>query len=436
MGAGHINVAEALRAKAIMVAPTLLFQNPPEFGTPPVVGTSSGAPMTVRIPTVSFGVVPVSGSGTVVERLREVVIRDVTGGQGGGVYNLTIQNNRLIERPGFQISFTDASGASINSVSVPSGGETSFFVRVSADGRLLTENPGEFQWYVTATAASGDTLRMPFYYRAVAAVPGIPAQLQNISTRLRVQTGENVGIAGFIVTGNDPKRVVVRGIGPSLRADGGAFAGRLEDPTLELFDQNGNFIVGNDNWRDSQQEAIQQSGLAPEDDRESAILRTLSPGAYTVVLRGKAETSGVGLVEAYDLETSGNSKLANISTRGFVETGDAVLIGGFIVGRQTGATNVIVRALGPSLAERNVPQPLQDPMLELVNANGQVINSNDDFNTATSAQRTEVQNRGLAPKDNRESALFQNVTPGNYTAIVRGKNDTTGNGLVEVYNVQ
>ncbi|HSH37231.1 MAG TPA: hypothetical protein VK993_00475, partial [Chthoniobacterales bacterium] len=401
--------------------------------TPPVVGTQPGAPLTVRIPTVSFGAVPVSGSGAIIERLREVVIRDVTGGQGAGVYNLTIQNNRLLGRRGFDISFTAADGSPINSVTVPPGGETSFFVRTVADGRVLTDNPGEFQWYVTATAASGDTLRMPFYYRAVAAVPGIPAQLQNISTRLRVQTGDNVGIAGFIVTGSDPKRVVVRGIGPSLRADGGEFPGRLEDPTLELFDQNGNFIVGNDNWRDSQQQAIQQSGLAPEDDRESAILRTLTPGIYTVVLRGKAETTGVGLVEAYDIETSDNSKLANISTRGFVDTGEDVMIGGLIVGpAERDSTRVMVRAIGPSLAARGVAGALQDPTIALHDANGAAIAANDNWKES---QQADIERTSIPPPDDRESAIVRVLPAGIYTAIVRGQGNSTGVGLVEAYNL-
>jgi hypothetical protein len=265
-------------------------------------------------------------------------------------------------------------------------------------------------------------------------IPPLAAQLQNISTRLNVQTGDNVGIGGFIITGNEQKRVILRGIGPSLSFNGQPINGRLQDPVLELFDQNALLITTNDNWKDSPQRTeLQDSGFAPQDDRESAMAMTLAPGAYTVVLRGKDSSTGIGLVEAYDRDTTGAGKLANISTRGFVQTGDDVMIGGFIAGRQNASTNVVVRALGPSLTRRGVPQAMQDPTVQLFNQNGDPINENDDF--ATSPQRSEIESRGLAPEDARESALLQNVTPGAYTAIVRGKADTTGNGLVEVYNV-
>ncbi|HSH39966.1 MAG TPA: DVUA0089 family protein, partial [Chthoniobacterales bacterium] len=361
--------------------------------------------------------------------------------------------------PGFEVSFVNSSGAPINSVTVPAGGQRSFFVRTVGDGRQIAADPAcglqpppaapglptepqvpcsEFQFYVTATDSAGDTLRMPFFYRAVRAdpnaIPPLAAQLQNISTRLNVQTGDNVGIAGIIITGTEPKRVALRGIGPSLAADNQPLNGRMEDPVLELFDPNGAFITSNNNWKDSQRQQIEESGFAPNDDRESVILRTLAPGNYTAVLSGKDNTTGLGLVEAYDRDATGAGRFANISTRGRVETGDNVLIGGFIAGRQDGPTNVVVRALGPSLASRGVPGPLQDPTVQLVNQNGDVINENDDF--ATSQQRSEVESRGLAPEDQREAALFQTVQPGNYTAVVRGKVDTTGVGLVEVYNVQ
>ena len=439
MGSGHINITGALRAKAIMVAPTLLLREPAEFGAPPdpITGESSGNPISVVIPTGSFGAVPVVGLDGTLERRKEVIIRDVTNGQGGRTYGLTAQNNRLANSPGFQVSFVNASGAPINSVSVPAGGQRSFFVRVVADGREITTAPTEFQFYVTATDSAGDTLRMPFYYRAVAADPNaispLAAQLQNISTRLNVQTGDNVGIAGIIITGDESKRVALRGIGPSLTSEGQAVNGRLQDTVLELFDGNGTFITSNDDWKESQEEEIEDSGFAPDDERESVILRTLVPGNYTAVLSGKNGTTGIGLVEAYDRDQTGAGRFANISTRGRVETGDNVLIGGFIAGRQDGPTNVVLRALGPSLTTRGVPQALQDPVLQLVNSNGDVINENDDF--ATSPQRGEVESRGLAPEDPRESALFQAVTPGNYTGVVRGKLETTGVGLVEVYNV-
>jgi PKD repeat protein len=252
------------------------------------------------------------------------------------------------------------------------------------------------------------------------------AQLLNIASRLRVQTGDNVLIGGFIVTGTDPKKVAIRAIGPSVQ-----LPGVLEDPTLELHNGIGALVTSNDNWMDSPQHSeIQAAGLAPGDNRESAILRTLAPGAYTAVVRGKNNSTGIAVVEAYDLNAANNSKMANLSTRGFVETGDNVLIGGFITGNRNGNINVLVRALGPSLTG-HVPDPLSDPILELHNSNGATMATNDDWQDS---QKTEIQQTGIAPTNAKESAIRASLTPGAYTAIVRGVN-STGNGLVEVYNI-
>ncbi|HVF73089.1 MAG TPA: hypothetical protein VM940_15915 [Chthoniobacterales bacterium] len=261
-----------------------------------------------------------------------------------------------------------------------------------------------------------------------------PAQLLNISTRSRVQTGDNVLIGGFIVNGNAPKRVLIRGIGPSLTANNSPLPGRMDDPTLELRDKDGALLLSNDDWKDSQRNAIQNSGLAPADDRESAILRTVDPGAYTAILRGKANTTGIALVEVYDLEAPADSKLANISTRARVETGDNVLIGGFIAGPNNRSTgNFVIRALGPSLSSLGVPEALQDPVLELHDQSGTTVATNDDW--ATGPDAAKITAAGLAPKDPHESALYLTAAPAGYTAIVRGKNDSTGVGLVEVFNV-
>ena len=255
-------------------------------------------------------------------------------------------------------------------------------------------------------------------------------QLLNISTRMQVLTGDNVLIGGFILTGSDAKKVIVRGIGPSLTSFG--VAGALQDPFLELHDINGAIIATNDNWRDTQESEIEATGLAPTDDRESAIVMTLdSDSNYTAILRGTNDTTGVGLVEVYDLDQTANSKLANISTRGFVDTGDNVMIGGFISGN--GVAKVIVRAIGPSLTSFGVPGALQDPTLELHDGTGAIIATNDNWRDT---QENEIEATGLAPTDDRESAIVATITPGNYTAIVRGTNDTTGVGLVEVYNIQ
>lgn len=261
-----------------------------------------------------------------------------------------------------------------------------------------------------------------------------PAQLMNISTRARVQTNDRVLIGGFIVNGNDPKKVILRAIGPSLQVNGTPVPGRLDDPTLELHDESGALIDFNDNWKDSPQRAeIESSTLAPSDDRESAIARTLTPGKYTAIVRGKGNSAGIGLVEAYDRDSAANSQLANISTRGVVETGDNVMIGGFIVGNHDGPTNVVVRAIGPSLIGRGVPGSLDDPTLELHDGNGAIFAINDDWREDPGA--SEIRREQLAPSDERESATLQTLAPGRYTAIVRGKSDTIGVALVEAYNL-
>lgn len=255
-------------------------------------------------------------------------------------------------------------------------------------------------------------------------------RLLNISTRIRVQTGDNVLIGGFIIAGRDPKKVIIRGIGPSLSS---SIAGALADPTLELF-QGSTLLATNDNWRTDQEAEIQASGIPPTNDLESAIVRTLAPGAYTAVLHGNGNTTGIGLVEAYDIERPARSRLANISTRGFVESGDNVMIGGLIVSSATGASaTAVVRAIGPSLGNFGIEGALQDTTLDLVNSNGTVIRSNNDWRES---QETEIIATGLQPSDDRESTLIETLLPGSYTAIVRGAGNTEGVGLVEAYHLQ
>lgn len=248
--------------------------------------------------------------------------------------------------------------------------------------------------------------------------------LGNISTRTAVETGDNVLIGGFIITGNETKTVLVRAIGPSL-----PLPGALADPTLDLFNSSGQLIVSNDNWMDApNRQAIIDTMIPPSNDLESAILMDLSPGAYTAIVRGANDTTGVALVEAYDLASAADSTLANISTRGLVQTADNVMIGGFIM-LGTNAEQVLVRAIGPSLP---LGGTLADPMLELHDANGALLASNDNWRDT---QEADIAATGLPPSNDLESAIVETLAPNLYTAIVRGANGTTGVALIEIYNL-
>ena len=257
----------------------------------------------------------------------------------------------------------------------------------------------------------------------------VPMGTVNISTRLAVGTGDNVLIGGFIITGNAPKKALIRGIGPSLPV-----AGALQDTTLELHDGSGLLLGSNDNWRDTQEQEIIATTIPPTNDLESAIVATLEPGAYTAIVSGKNSSTGVGLVEVYDLGTasfdvSSQAQLVNISTRGLVQTSDNVMIGGFIVSGST-PVNVLARAIGPELTASGVAGALQDTTLELRNSNGALLASNDDWE---SDQKQQIIDTTVAPTDPRESAIVSTLAAGAYTAIVQGKNATTGVGLVEAY---
>ena len=250
----------------------------------------------------------------------------------------------------------------------------------------------------------------------------------NISSRGMVGTGQNVLIAGFIISGNQPKKVIVRALGPTLSTLG--VSGALADPTITIVNSSNVVVASNDNWRNTQETEIAASGFAPPNDLESAIIATLAPGSYTAVVSGKNSGTGVALVDLYQLDAS-TSIFGNLSTRGFVGTGENVLIGGLIIGN--GEPPVIVlRAIGPTLSSFGIAQPLQDPTLELRDANGALIAFDNDWkdNTPTGIKATL-----LNPTDNRESAIIASLAAGNYTVIVRGKNGTTGVALVEAYRL-
>lgn len=289
--------------------------------------------------------------------------------------------------------------------------------------------PGEYRARLTVTDSrtlvSTNTALVPIE---------VNAALRNISTRGAVQTGDNILIAGFIVTGSEARQVLVRGIAPTLTG----VAGAMQDPTIELHDSN-SLIARNDNWKvdaqtgQSQQAAIENTNAAPKDDRESALVRTLAPGAYTVVLRGSGDSTGVATVEAFDLDPFANSKLVNISTRGFVQTADNRMIAGFIAGPENAApTGILIRGIGPSLGSSGVATALADPTLELHDSNGTTLRTNDNWQDT---QGSDIQATGIPPNDSRESAILVDVAPGAYTAILAGKDNGTGVGLVEIYNL-
>ncbi|MFZ1221312.1 MAG: FG-GAP-like repeat-containing protein [Chthoniobacterales bacterium] len=262
--------------------------------------------------------------------------------------------------------------------------------------------------------------------------PGPGGGLLNLSTRMLVGTGDNVGIGGFIVAGSDPKPVLLRAIGPSLSQFGVPNA--LADPVLELHGPGAFATITNNNWRDTQAAEIQATGIPPTNDFESAIVATLDPGAYSAVVRGNSNTSGVALIEVYDLDQEAVSNLANISTRAFVNTGDNIVIAGFTLSTSDGGEGrVVARGIGPSLAAVGVSNALADPTLELRDGNGTLLITNNDWQDDP-AQAAELTAAGLAPTNNLESAVAMTLPPGAYTALLRGLNNGTGVGLIEVYD--
>jgi hypothetical protein len=264
-------------------------------------------------------------------------------------------------------------------------------------------------------------------------VSALPAQALNISGRARVEAGQGVVISGFVVTGTTPKRVGVRALGPSLANFG--VASPLADPIIRLNRGDGSLVMVNDNWKNTQQVEITAAGLAPPHDKEAALIATLPAGNYTAVVSGKNGGTGVTLAEVYDLDQAADSRLANISSRAPVGTGSDVLIGGFITGRKIGATRVAIRALGPSLQQFGIANPLPDPRVELHNANGALLASNDNWQNNAS-QAALITGYGLAPPNILESAVAISLGPGRYTAIVTDKNNQTGIGLIEIYDEQ
>jgi len=285
----------------------------------------------------------------------------------------------------------------------------------------LGVTPGTYVWRWGTGANQNFTLQIE---------PPVITNITNFSTRASVQTGQGVTIAGFTVTGTASKQVVVRGLGPSLTQSG--VSGVLADPTLQLVDGSGKTIFINDNWKETQPAGIEATGLAPPNDLESAIRIAVQPGKYTAILSGKNNTTGIGLVEVYDIEQNVLSALTNASTRGFVGTDQNVMIGGFITEGGNGSTEVVVRGLGPTLTQFGVSGALADSELDLVDSYGNIVQRNNNWKDT---QQAEIQATGKAPPNELEAAILTTVAPGNYTVILSGNGGGTGIGLVDIYKL-
>ena len=329
-----------------------------------------------------------------------------------------------------------ATGATLNGiVSAPSGNATIQWKLYSGPASVAFGNPNSGNTTVTFSQPGLYTLELSaddgvhaVAYDAIVMKVMPQARMANISTRAAVGIGENVSIGGFIIQGSAPKQILIRALGPSLSNAG--VQGALVDPTIELRDSAGNLLLVNDNWKDTQEQEIQNTGFAPSDDRESAILTSLVPGSYTAIVSGSNNTGGIGLIEVYEMAHAG-ARLMNISTRAFVGTGNNVMIGGLILTGTDPAT-ILFRATGPSLTSAGIQNPLADPTLDLFNAQGTKIGNDNNWKDS---QQSAIQATGLAPSNDLESALLVDLNAGNYTAIVSGVNNTTGVALIEAYNL-
>jgi len=393
-------------------------------------------------------------------KAAEAMTVDVTIGPGG---DLVFSPSSVTIHPGDQVKWTWASSGHSTTSGSPGQPNGIWDSGIHNQGATFTHtfnSAGTFPYYciphggccnmvgtVMVVNASPTPSPTPMPTPTPSATARPTSMLGNISTRSFVQTADNVMIGGFIVQGTQPKTVIIRAIGPELTPFG--VPDVLANPTLELHDGAGALIGFNDDWQNTviggvithdQVQEIINSGRAPTDMRESAIIADLPAGNYTAIVRGLSSTTGVALVEVYDLSTAADSILGNISTRSFVQTGDNVMIGGFIV-QGTQPKMVIIRAIGPELTPFGVPNVLANPTLELHDGAGALIGSNDNWQTTiiggiiTQDQVQEILNSGHAPTDPMESAIIANLPAGNYTAIVRGVSNTTGVALVEVYDL-
>jgi hypothetical protein len=377
--------------------------------------------------------------GAVTARAQFTVSAQVSQSGAGYAYSYSATNTG----PNALVAFSVEVGIAPASIATPQGWQSQTIVTqdrrlvqwVASSHALAIAPGGTLAGFSIESASAPGTIHtaaiddMAAVYDEVEA-PGpayFPSQLANIATRMSVGSGNNVLIGGFIITGTQNKAVIVRGIGPSLPVPGA-----LADPVIEVHGSAGELLASNDNWGDAlTSQQILDSGLAPTNELESALYGVISPGAYTVIVRERNDSGGIGLFEVYDLERTVDSKLGNVATRGFVDTGDNVMIGGTIILGDASA-RVLLRAIGPSLANFGVSNALADPRLELHDGNGALIGSNDNWR---SDHESEIIATGIPPTNDLESAILQTLPPGAYTAIVAGHNNLTGVALVEAYQL-
>ncbi len=385
------------------------------------------------------------GAGDSIQRWGENIVSDIRNLSGfGEMLHVLFEQNGLPEEA--DLSTGDSGGAVfLNDAGVwklaalntdvdgpfysGPGGNGLFFAALydergsyTVDGTLISGNAPVPSGFYSSRVSS----RLGWIYSIID--PG----LANISARVLVGTGDQISIAGFIIQGDaaQAKRVAIRGLGPSLQVGGVPVPELLADPVLELHDATGAIIASNDNWRGLQATEIESLGLAPENEKEAVIIATLPAGNYTAVMQGLNGNSGIGLIEVYDLDPRGDSRLVNLSARAFVATSDDVLIGG-LIGRSV-SKRLLLRALGPELAAHGITAPLGNPVLELHDSNGAILSTNDNWKDAPNS--SEIAASGLAPVDDRESAILLALVPGTYTAIVRGAGGAgTGVALLEAY---
>ena len=342
----------------------------------------------------------------------ELMVRANTPGQNNGEVKYWIDGNLISDFPDLNIR-------SIDTLKIDEG-----HIGLQAQHSERVNK----KWYDNVVIATQYIGPMASASPTPSPTPTAPAQLQNISSRLLIQTGNNVGIAGFVIGGPEAKKLLIRGLGPTLTQFN--VTGVMPNPMLKLYDGNGSLITTNDDWKSTQEAAIAATQLAPQNDVEAAILATLQPGAYTVIQSDASAATEVGLLEIYDLNPLASSRLLNLSTRGLVQIGAQALIAGCSVAADS--NDVLVRALGPSLSTLGVDNALADPVVTLYDSNANVIATNDNWKDS---QRSAVESTGLQPPNDLDAAILARLSRGNYTAIVTGKNGSVGIGLVEIYAV-